>query len=139
MSLWRWIGAFAVLSAPVVSLSAPAGAGAPVASFIHLSDDEGLAHSDVRAITQDHEGYIWFGLRLGGLTRYEVMNSRSISTIRSTPTPSATKSSGRCWSIVGVRSGLVLKAALTAMIAPMMHSYITGTMQRSPTASRTMS
>ena len=43
----------------------------PVASFVHLSDDEGLAHSDVRAIAQDHEGFIWFGLRLGGLTRYD--------------------------------------------------------------------
>jgi signal transduction histidine kinase/ligand-binding sensor domain-containing protein len=43
----------------------------PVDSFVRISDDEGLAHSDVRAITQDHEGFIWLGLRLAGLTRYD--------------------------------------------------------------------
>jgi hypothetical protein len=30
-----------------------------------------LAPSDVRAITQHHEGFVWFGLQLGGLTRYD--------------------------------------------------------------------
>ncbi len=43
----------------------------PIDRFSHISDDEGLAHSDVRTIAQDHEGYIWLGLRLGGLTRYD--------------------------------------------------------------------
>lgn len=43
----------------------------PIDSFIRISDDEGLAHSDVRAIAQDRQGFIWFGLRLGGLTRYD--------------------------------------------------------------------
>lgn len=43
----------------------------PLDSFVRISDDEGLAHSDVRAIAQDHEGFLWFGLRLGGLTRYD--------------------------------------------------------------------
>jgi signal transduction histidine kinase/ligand-binding sensor domain-containing protein len=43
----------------------------PPDRFLRISDDEGLAHSDVRAITQDHEGFIWLGLRLGGLTRYD--------------------------------------------------------------------
>jgi len=62
----------AVLSCVLLSSGSAAGpADAPIASFVHLSDDEGLAHSDVRAITQDYEGYIWFGLRLGGLTRYD--------------------------------------------------------------------
>lgn len=43
----------------------------PLDSFVRVSDDEGLAHSDVRAIAQDQDGFIWFGLRLGGLTRYD--------------------------------------------------------------------
>ncbi|HEX2861603.1 MAG TPA: two-component regulator propeller domain-containing protein, partial [Lacunisphaera sp.] len=43
----------------------------PPDRFARISDDEGLAHSDVRAITQDQEGYIWLGLRLAGLTRYD--------------------------------------------------------------------
>ncbi len=38
---------------------------------MRISDTEGLAHSDVRAITQDRNGFIWFGLRLAGLTRYD--------------------------------------------------------------------
>jgi ligand-binding sensor domain-containing protein/signal transduction histidine kinase len=45
--------------------------GLPPDRFLRISDDEGLAHSDVRAIAQDHEGYIWLGLRLAGLTRYD--------------------------------------------------------------------
>ncbi len=43
----------------------------PPDRFLRISDDEGLAHSDVRALAQDREGYLWFGLRLGGLTRYD--------------------------------------------------------------------
>ncbi|ACB74620.1 two-component regulator propeller domain-containing protein [Opitutus terrae] len=43
----------------------------PMGGFIRLSEDEGLAHSDVRAIAQDRVGFMWFGLRLGGLTRYD--------------------------------------------------------------------
>jgi signal transduction histidine kinase/ligand-binding sensor domain-containing protein/CheY-like chemotaxis protein len=43
----------------------------PPDNFARLSDEEGLTHSDVRAVVQDHEGYLWFGLRLGGLTRYD--------------------------------------------------------------------
>jgi signal transduction histidine kinase/ligand-binding sensor domain-containing protein/CheY-like chemotaxis protein len=50
---------------------AVSAATAPLDSFVRISDDEGLAHSDVRAIAQDHQGFIWFGLRLAGLTRYD--------------------------------------------------------------------
>jgi signal transduction histidine kinase/ligand-binding sensor domain-containing protein/CheY-like chemotaxis protein len=46
-------------------------AAAPLDGFVRMTDDEGLAHSDVRAIAQDQEGFIWFGLRLGGLTRFD--------------------------------------------------------------------
>jgi signal transduction histidine kinase/ligand-binding sensor domain-containing protein/CheY-like chemotaxis protein len=43
----------------------------PVGRFVRISEEEGLAHSDVRAIAQDRVGFMWFGLRLGGLTRYD--------------------------------------------------------------------
>ncbi len=58
----------ALICAVAFSYAAPL---APIDSFVRLSEDEGLAHADVRAIVQDHEGFIWFGLRLGGLTRYD--------------------------------------------------------------------
>ena len=60
------VAACAVGFGAEASLSNP-----PLNNFVHISDDEGLAHSDVRAIAQDHDGFIWFGLRLAGLTRYD--------------------------------------------------------------------
>ncbi len=40
-------------------------------SFTHLSVEDGLSHSDVRAIAQDKQGFMWFGTWLGGLNRYD--------------------------------------------------------------------
>ena len=39
--------------------------------FTHLSVADGLSHSDVRAIVQDRQGFLWFGTWLGGLNRYD--------------------------------------------------------------------
>ena len=39
--------------------------------FTHLSVADGLSHSDVRAIVQDRQGFMWFGTWLGGLNRYD--------------------------------------------------------------------
>ncbi|MBV8552833.1 MAG: hypothetical protein JOY54_16175 [Acidobacteriaceae bacterium] len=39
--------------------------------FSHLSVTDGLSHNDVRAIAQDHQGFMWFGTWLGGLNRYD--------------------------------------------------------------------
>ncbi|MBE7473521.1 MAG: response regulator [Anaerolineales bacterium] len=39
--------------------------------FTHLSIADGLSHSDVRAIVQDQQGFMWFGTWLGGLNRYD--------------------------------------------------------------------
>jgi ligand-binding sensor domain-containing protein/signal transduction histidine kinase len=39
--------------------------------FSHLSSADGLSHADVRAIAQDHQGFMWFGTWLGGLNRYD--------------------------------------------------------------------
>ena len=51
------------------SLSAP-GSLANL-RFTHLSVADGLSHADVRAIAQDHQGFMWFGTWLGGLNRYD--------------------------------------------------------------------
>src|ERR1019366_6311943 len=49
-----------------------AGSGAPrKIRFAHLSMEDGLSHSDVRTIVQDHQGFMWFGTWLGGLNRYD--------------------------------------------------------------------
>jgi PAS domain S-box-containing protein len=39
--------------------------------FTHLSVADGLSYSDVRAIAQDRQGFMWFGTWLGGLNRYD--------------------------------------------------------------------
>ncbi len=46
-------------------------------SFVRLTDDQGLTHSDVRAIAQDQNGFIWFGTRIGGLVRYDGYEMKS--------------------------------------------------------------
>ena len=39
--------------------------------FTHLTVADGLSQSDVRAIAQDRQGFMWFGTWLGGLDRYD--------------------------------------------------------------------
>ena len=39
--------------------------------FTHLTVADGLSQSDVRAIVQDRQGFMWFGTWLGGLNRYD--------------------------------------------------------------------
>jgi ligand-binding sensor domain-containing protein len=39
--------------------------------FSHLSLADGLSQSDVRAIVQDRQGFMWFGTWRGGLNRYD--------------------------------------------------------------------
>jgi PAS domain S-box-containing protein len=39
--------------------------------FTRISTDEGLSHVDVRAVAQDHDGFMWFGTTFGGLNRYD--------------------------------------------------------------------
>jgi ligand-binding sensor domain-containing protein/two-component sensor histidine kinase len=41
------------------------------ASFRVYSVEDGLAQSQVYAITQDHKGYLWIGTRGGGLSRFD--------------------------------------------------------------------
>jgi ligand-binding sensor domain-containing protein/signal transduction histidine kinase len=49
----------------------PDRASPPKPSFSHLSAADGLSDGDVRAITQDNQGFMWFGTWLGGLNRYD--------------------------------------------------------------------
>ncbi|WP_084235789.1 two-component regulator propeller domain-containing protein [Hydrogenophaga taeniospiralis] len=39
--------------------------------FSRLTIEDGLSQSDVRAIVQDQQGFMWFGTWLGGLNRYD--------------------------------------------------------------------
>lgn len=39
-------------------------------SFVHLDVEDGLSHNSVYAITQDNEGFVWFGTA-DGLNRYD--------------------------------------------------------------------
>jgi signal transduction histidine kinase/ligand-binding sensor domain-containing protein len=79
-------------------------ADAPINAFVHISDDEGLAHSDVRAIAQDLEGFMWFGLRLGGLTRYD---GYELKTYQHDPQNPKTIGSKIIWSVIVDRKGNV--------------------------------
>ena len=42
----------------------------PTLRFEHLTTDEGLSHSNVLCILQDHYGYLWFGT-VDGLSKYD--------------------------------------------------------------------
>lgn len=70
--------------------------------FIRISEDEGLAHSDVRAITQDQVGFMWFGLRLGGLTRYD---GYELKVYRHDPADPRTLGNPLIWSLLVDRKG----------------------------------
>lgn len=77
---------------------------APIGSFVQISDSDGLADSDVRAITQDQDGFIWFGLRLGGLSRYDGYELKS-----HTHDPANPRTIGHqvIWSLLVDRSGVL--------------------------------
>lgn len=47
--------------------------------FIHHSIEDGLAQSQVRAIEQDHRGYIWFAT-MGGVSRFDGVSFTNFST-----------------------------------------------------------
>ena len=60
-------GASQVGTAPTFPSQAPQAK----LSFTHLSVADGLSHADVRAIVQDHQGFMWFGTWPGGLNRHD--------------------------------------------------------------------
>ncbi len=61
-----------ILSAATIRTYAQRGYGLQTnIRFTHLTIDDGLSHSDVRAIAQDPQGFMWFGTWLGGLNRYD--------------------------------------------------------------------
>jgi len=48
-------------------------------NFINYSIEEGLAQSQIRAISQDADGYLWIGT-LGGLSKFDGINFENFST-----------------------------------------------------------
>ncbi|HWA26464.1 MAG TPA: two-component regulator propeller domain-containing protein [Lacunisphaera sp.] len=93
--------AAAVLCASVLSCFGATEAPPPD-RFFRITDEEGLTHSDVRTITQDHEGFMWFGLRLGGLTRYDGYELKSY---QHDPDDPRTIGSRVIWSLLVDRGG----------------------------------
>jgi len=48
-------------------------------NFISYSVEEGLAQSQIRAICQDEDGYLWIGT-LGGISKFDGLNFENFST-----------------------------------------------------------
>jgi signal transduction histidine kinase/ligand-binding sensor domain-containing protein/CheY-like chemotaxis protein len=70
--------------------------------FTHLSIGDGLSHSDVRAIVQDQQGFMWFGTWLGGLNRYD---GYSFRVYKHDPQDEHTLSTDTIWVLFVDRSG----------------------------------
>jgi signal transduction histidine kinase/ligand-binding sensor domain-containing protein/AraC-like DNA-binding protein len=96
-----------------VAFSASVFAQSPSITFDHVAIEDGLSQSTVFAITQDAQGFMWFGTR-DGLNRFD---GRRVKVFRNDPAdPSTisdntiyclmTDSKGRVW--VGTRHGLNL-------------------------------
>ncbi|MFT3831651.1 MAG: two-component regulator propeller domain-containing protein [Opitutaceae bacterium] len=58
-----WIGA--------VGRSHAAAGAPPENAFVRITEEQGLSHGNVRAITQDRQGFLWMGTAQGGLNRYD--------------------------------------------------------------------
>ncbi|HLP01663.1 MAG TPA: two-component regulator propeller domain-containing protein, partial [Opitutaceae bacterium] len=43
----------------------------PENAFVRIGEEQGLSHGNVRAITQDRQGFLWMGTVQGGLNRYD--------------------------------------------------------------------
>ncbi len=52
---------------------------AQLASFRNFSVENGLGQSQVYSVIQDHKGYLWFGTRGGGLSRFDGQNFESFT------------------------------------------------------------
>jgi ligand-binding sensor domain-containing protein len=50
-----------------------------LASFRNFSVENGLGQSQVYSVIQDHKGYLWFGTRGGGLSRFDGQNFESFT------------------------------------------------------------
>ncbi len=48
-------------------------------NFINYSIEDGLVQSQIRAINQDSDGYLWIGT-LGGLSKFDGINFENFST-----------------------------------------------------------
>ncbi|MBC6950733.1 hypothetical protein DWB58_22630, partial [candidate division KSB1 bacterium] len=66
-------GAGALLIFLLFSFECLSQATQPALKFEHLSIADGLSHSTVNCILQDHKGFMWFGT-FDGLNRYDGRN-----------------------------------------------------------------
>ncbi|AWG22627.1 hybrid sensor histidine kinase/response regulator [Flavobacterium faecale] len=70
-------------------------------AFVHLTTENGLSQSDVNAIFQDSQGFMWFGTH-DGLNKYDGYNFTVFSP---TVNDSKTISSNLIWNIVDDKAG----------------------------------
>ncbi len=72
------------------------------AVFHHLTIDDGLSQSDVRAMVQDQQGFMWFGTWRGGLNRYD---GYTFKVYKHDPQDEHSISSDNVWVLYADRSG----------------------------------
>ena len=103
------IGLLAIRVALPVEAAPPAGAtawpdsAALPARFTRIGPEQGL-FADVRSITQDHQGFMWFGTSQAGLNRYD---GREIKIYRNDPRDSGSLSQNYIWSLFVSRKGVL--------------------------------
>ncbi len=113
---WR-LGLRAALLVTIAGIAWAGSPGVPL-QFKHLTAEDGLSHSWVRAILQDHQGYMWLGTNAGlnrydgysfRIYRHERGNGRSL--LNATINCLFQDTHGRLW--IGHEGGLSLYRPLT--------------------------
>jgi signal transduction histidine kinase/ligand-binding sensor domain-containing protein/CheY-like chemotaxis protein len=79
-----------------------AGIPAPENAFVQIAEEQGLSHGNVRAITQDQQGFIWMGTTQGGLNRFDGYEVKQFLHEADQPTSLA---SNLVWSLLVDREG----------------------------------
>jgi signal transduction histidine kinase/ligand-binding sensor domain-containing protein/DNA-binding NarL/FixJ family response regulator len=87
-----------------IPAQAQGSAASPNFQFTHLTVADGLSNSDVRAITQDRQGFMWFGTWLGGLNRYD---GYTFKVYKHDPQDKRSLASDSIWALYVDRAGVL--------------------------------
>ena len=90
----------------------------PSVRFEHLSVEDGLAHSEVWAIAQDHLGFLWFGTQ-NGLSKYD---GYSFKTYRHDPNDDSSLSDNYITSLFVDSEGMLWAGTLDGMLERFDHA-----------------
>ncbi len=94
------IGAASLVFAVLASGSVPP----PENAFVQIAEEQGLSHGNVRAITQDRQGFIWMGTTQGGLNRFDGYSFKQFRHDADQPTSIA---SNFVWCLLVDRAGML--------------------------------